>query len=59
VPYFEFFENEQESLEKVPANHPIVVICAKGGASDFVAAMLEEEGIRAVNLSDGMIGWGN
>jgi glyoxylase-like metal-dependent hydrolase (beta-lactamase superfamily II)/rhodanese-related sulfurtransferase len=59
VPYFEFFENEQESLEKVPANRPIVVICAKGGASDFVAAMLEEEGIRAVNLSDVMIGWGN
>ncbi len=59
VPYFEFFENEEHSMAQVPAEREIVVVCAKGGASDFVAAMLEEEGIRAVNLAEGMIGWGN
>ncbi len=59
IPYFEFFENEEESMAQVPTGRPIVVVCAKGGASDFVAAMLEEEGIKASNLAEGMIGWGN
>ncbi len=59
VPYFAFFENEAESMAQVPRGREIVVVCAKGGASDFVAAMLEEEGIPAVNLAEGMIGWGN
>ena len=58
IPYFEFFENEEESLGKIPRGRPIVVVCAKGGASDFVAAMLEEEGIPASNIADGMDGWG-
>lgn len=59
VPYFEFFEHEEESMSKIPKGRPIVVVCAKGGASDFVAAMLEEEGIPASNIADGMNGWGN
>ena len=59
IPYFEFFEHEEESISKIPKDRPIVVVCAKGGASDFVASMLEEEGIPASNIADGMIGWGN
>ena len=46
IPYFEFFENEEESMAQVPKGQPIIVVCAKGGASDFVAAMLEEEASR-------------
>ena len=59
VPYFEFFENEEQAFAKVERGRPIVVVCAKGGASDFVALRLGEEGIPATNLSEGMIGWGN
>ena len=59
IPYFEFFENEEESFSQIQTDKPIVVVCAKGGASDFVAVLLEEEGITAVNLAEGMIGWGN
>lgn len=59
VPYFEFFENEEEAFSKVERGRPIVVVCAKGGASDFVALRLGEEGIPAANLAEGMIGWGN
>ena len=65
VPYIIFAEDGPEALEEmpdlmaVPADRTIVAICAKGGASDFVAAILREEGKTAVNLIDGMIAWGN
>jgi glyoxylase-like metal-dependent hydrolase (beta-lactamase superfamily II)/rhodanese-related sulfurtransferase len=65
VPYVIFAEdgpdalNELPELMAIPDNREIVAICAKGGASDFVAAILREEGKTAVNLIDGMIAWGN
>ena len=65
VPYIIFAEDGPEALEEmpdlmaVPDDRTIVAICAKGGASDFVAAILREEGKTAVNLIDGMIAWGN
>lgn len=36
---------------------PVVAVCARGEASDEVAAMLREAGIEAVNLDGGMHGW--
>lgn len=61
IPYFEFFEETDAALARVPQDpgREIVVVCAKGGASDFVAAMLEEEGLTAVNLAGGMEAWGD
>jgi glyoxylase-like metal-dependent hydrolase (beta-lactamase superfamily II) len=65
VPYVIFAEDGPDALDElpelmgVPDNREIVAICAKGGASDFVAAILREEGKTAVNLVDGMIAWGN
>ncbi|MDX1613137.1 MAG: MBL fold metallo-hydrolase [Candidatus Promineifilaceae bacterium] len=65
IPYIIFAEEGAEALEQLPQlgvvskDRLIVVVCAKGGASDFVAAILREEGWRAVNLIDGMIAWGN
>jgi glyoxylase-like metal-dependent hydrolase (beta-lactamase superfamily II)/rhodanese-related sulfurtransferase len=65
IPYIIFAEdgpealNELPQLAAVPSDREIVVVCAKGGASDFVAAILREEGKRAVNLAGGMIAWGN
>jgi glyoxylase-like metal-dependent hydrolase (beta-lactamase superfamily II)/rhodanese-related sulfurtransferase len=60
IPYFEFFEETDAALARVPKDpgREIIVVCAKGGASDFVAAMLEEQGLTAVNLADGMEAWG-
>ncbi|WP_254536951.1 MBL fold metallo-hydrolase [Halomarina litorea] len=61
VPYFEFLEGAtDELLERVPEapdGEPIVVVCAKGQSSEFVAGLLKQEGIDAVNLADGMNGW--
>ncbi len=60
IPYFDFFDDEidTDSLPSEAQTSQIVVVCAKGGASEFVAARLvDEAGIDAVNLAGGMNGW--
>ncbi|MGD2076814.1 MAG: MBL fold metallo-hydrolase [Chloroflexota bacterium] len=65
IPYIIFAEDGPAALDElpelmaVPDDREIIAVCAKGGASDFVAAILRDEGKRAVNLIDGMIAWGN
>lgn len=59
IPYFEFLEAEEESIARVPFDREVVVVCAKGGSSEYVAEILQGRGIQAANLEDGMIGWGN
>jgi len=63
IPYFEFVEHETESIGRVKGwlgDHPeeIVVVCAKGDSSAFVAEMLREQGIAARSLQGGMVAWG-
>ncbi|MFB6155548.1 MAG: MBL fold metallo-hydrolase [Haloferacaceae archaeon] len=61
VPYFEFIEEEgdlsDELLDRVPSGEPLVVVCAKGGSSEYVAGLLVAEGYEATNLAEGMNGW--
>ncbi|WP_255193608.1 MBL fold metallo-hydrolase [Natronobeatus ordinarius] len=59
VAYFEFLEDDLDEsvFESIPEDHEIVVLCAKGGASEFVAGTLVEHGYDAVHLEDGMNGW--
>ena len=58
VPYYGLVDGlEEEDLERIPKGDPLVVLCAKGGASEFVAEMLVEEGRDAVSLAEGMNGW--
>ena len=58
VPYFEFLEDvDDDLLERVPEGDPVVVVCAKGGSSAYVAGLLKEAGVEAVNLAEGMNGW--
>lgn len=66
IPYVIFAEYGADALEQlpqlaaVPKERTIVAVCAKGGASDFVAEILRDEGwLKAINLVDGMIAWGN
>ena len=61
IPYFDFLEDEEAALAKLSALRelPIVVVCAKGGSSDFVANLLRENGFSAANLEEGMVGWGD
>jgi glyoxylase-like metal-dependent hydrolase (beta-lactamase superfamily II) len=61
IPYFEFLDGlTDELLARVPDpadGEPIYVVCAKGASSEFVAGLLQEAGVPATNLADGMKGW--
>ncbi|MFB6106206.1 MAG: MBL fold metallo-hydrolase [Halobacteriaceae archaeon] len=61
VPYWDFLDGVTETAaEQVPEEGPVVVICAKGESSKFVAGVLKEEfDVEASNLADGMVGWAN
>jgi glyoxylase-like metal-dependent hydrolase (beta-lactamase superfamily II)/rhodanese-related sulfurtransferase len=59
VPYFEFLEDEVDDdvLERVPDDREVTVLCAKGGASEYVAGTLVEHGYDVDHLEEGMNGW--
>ncbi len=59
VPYFEFLDDpDDELLDRVPRGDPLVVVCAKGASSEYVAGVLKDErDADAVTLADGMRGW--
>ncbi|WP_123538574.1 MBL fold metallo-hydrolase [Halosimplex salinum] len=59
VPYFQFLEDEIDDavLEQIPDDREVTVLCAKGGASEFVAGSLAERGYDVHHLEDGMNGW--
>ncbi|QLD86469.1 MBL fold metallo-hydrolase [Natronomonas halophila] len=59
VPYFEFLEDDidEDVLEGIPEDREVTVLCAKGGASEYVAGTLAERGYDVNHLEDGMNGW--
>ena len=59
VPYFEFLDDEIDDsvLEQIPDDREVTVLCAKGGASEYVAGTLVEQGYDVDHLEDGMNGW--
>ncbi|MFC7239120.1 MBL fold metallo-hydrolase [Saliphagus sp. GCM10025317] len=59
IPYFEFLDDEidDDVLAQIPDDREVTVLCAKGGASEFVAGALEERGYDVNHLEDGMNGW--
>jgi glyoxylase-like metal-dependent hydrolase (beta-lactamase superfamily II) len=63
VPYFEFVEREDASVKKVTdwaGGRPgdLIVVCAQGGSSAYVAEILQGRGLPAANLAGGMVAWG-
>jgi glyoxylase-like metal-dependent hydrolase (beta-lactamase superfamily II)/rhodanese-related sulfurtransferase len=59
MPYFAFLEDEQGCLEQIPRARNVTVVCAQGGSSAFIAAILAHQGIHSRNLQGGMVAWGN
>ncbi|MEF8858742.1 MAG: MBL fold metallo-hydrolase [Halolamina sp.] len=59
IPYFEFLDEEidDDVLDRIPADHEVTVLCAKGGASEYVAGSLKELGYEVNHLEEGMNGW--
>jgi glyoxylase-like metal-dependent hydrolase (beta-lactamase superfamily II) len=63
LPYFEFIEEQQASIARVRnwlagRANDLVVVCAQGGSSEFVAELLRAEGLSPQNLAGGMEAWG-
>lgn len=59
IPYFNFIEEEDESVAQVPTDADVLVVCAKEGSSQFVAEILQERGIEAAYLQDGIVSYGD
>jgi glyoxylase-like metal-dependent hydrolase (beta-lactamase superfamily II)/rhodanese-related sulfurtransferase len=59
VPYFEFLDDDidQDVLDRIPDDREVTVLCAKGGASEFVGGTLVDRGYDVTHLEDGMNGW--
>ncbi len=59
VPYFHFLDEEidDDVLDRIPADEHITVLCAKGGASEYVAGALADRGYDVDHLEAGMNGW--
>lgn len=58
VPYFDFIEEPEAALARVPREREVVVLCAKGGSSEMVVELLGEAGFPSKNISGGMIAYG-
>ena len=46
-----------QRLAEVPTDRRVSVICASGGRSRAIADYLQANGVDAVNVSDGTVGW--
>ena len=59
VPYFEFLDEEIDDavLESIPKDEHVTILCAKGGASEYVAGALADRGYDVDHLAEGMNGW--
>jgi glyoxylase-like metal-dependent hydrolase (beta-lactamase superfamily II) len=58
LPYFDFIEDAEAAIARVPRDREVVVLCAQGGSSEMVAGMLQEAGIPSANVKGGMIAYG-
>lgn len=57
-PYFELLEGTEPIQDQLPTDHPILVVCAKEGSSEFVGQMLDEAGFADVMfMAGGMQAW--
>jgi glyoxylase-like metal-dependent hydrolase (beta-lactamase superfamily II)/rhodanese-related sulfurtransferase len=58
VPYFDFIEDAEASMARVPRDHEIIVLCAQGGSSEMIVDMLQEAGVPSKNVKGGMVSYG-
>lgn len=60
IPYYDFIEDIEGSVAKVPAGQKIKVVCAKENSAKFVCEQLLANGFTDVGyLEEGIVSWGN
>jgi glyoxylase-like metal-dependent hydrolase (beta-lactamase superfamily II)/rhodanese-related sulfurtransferase len=58
IPYYDFIEDEDATVARLPKNREILVICAKEGSSQYIADMLRRHNLPATYLEGGINSWG-
>lgn len=60
IPYYDFIEDIEGSVAKIPAGQKIRVVCSKENSAKFVSEQLLANGFSDVGyLQDGIVSWGN
>lgn len=60
IPYFNFMEDVQGSVDRIPKGQKVRIVCAKEGSAKYVAELLCKNGFNDVGyLQQGIVGWGN
>jgi glyoxylase-like metal-dependent hydrolase (beta-lactamase superfamily II) len=59
ISYYDFMENEEESVARVPKGSRVRIICAKEGSARYVAEIFERHGYDVGYLVGGIKTWGN
>lgn len=59
ISYYDFMENEEEAVARVPKGSRIHIVCAKEGSARYVAEILDQHGFDVDYLQGGIKTWGN
>jgi glyoxylase-like metal-dependent hydrolase (beta-lactamase superfamily II)/rhodanese-related sulfurtransferase len=59
VPYYDFIEDEEAAVARVPHDVEVHVVCAKEGSARYVAEILQQHGRAVRYLQDGIASWGD
>ena len=60
IPYFNFMEDVQGSIDRIPKGQKVRIVCAKEGSAKYVADLLCQNGFSDVGyLQQGIVNWGN
>lgn len=59
ISYYDFMEDEEASVARVPKGSRVRVVCAKEGSAQFVSEIFDKHGYEVGYLSGGIKTWGN
>ncbi len=59
ISYYDFMEDEEASVARVPKGNRVRVVCAKEGSAQFVSEIFDKHGYEVGYLSGGIKTWGN
>lgn len=59
ISYFEFMEDEDEALSRIPPGKKVRIVCAKEGSARYVAEICDRHGLEVGYLTGGIKTWGN
>jgi len=59
ISYYDFMEDEEEAVSRIPQGSKVRVVCAKEGSARYVAEILDRHGFDVGYLAGGIKTWGN